>query len=100
MIYLSSLMRKRSFVVNGTNDDQSSLQIATLLMALGLNETDARVGSLLASGKSARAIAAELAVSPGTVNSSKHKVYARMQVHGAIELKAKVELMLSAKSPS
>lgn len=98
--YLSSVARKHAFTAIGTNDEQSSLQIATLLMAMGLNETDARVGSLLASGKSAREVAEELAVSPGTVNSSKHKVYARMRVHGAIQLKAKVELILSAKNPS
>lgn len=98
--YLSSLMRKRAFTVIGTNDEQSPLQIVTLLTAMGLNETDARVGSLLTSGKSAREIAEELAVSPGTVNSSKRRVYARMQVHGAIQLKTKIELTLSAKNPS
>ena len=98
--YLGSLMRKRAFTATGSNDEQSPLQIVALLAAMGLNETDARVGSLLASGKSAREIAEELAVSLGTVNSSKHKVYARMQVHGAIQLKAKIELMLSAKNSS
>ena len=98
--YLGSLMRKRAFKAIGSNVGQSPLQIVTLLTAMGLNETDARIGSLLASGKSAREIAEELAVSPGTVNSSKHKVYARMQVHGAIQLKTKIELTLSAKNPS
>ena len=98
--YLGSLMRKRAFKAIGSNVGQSPLQIVTLLTAMGLNETDARIGSLLASGKSAREIAEELAVSPGTVNSSKHKVYARMQVHGAIQLKTKIELILSTKNPS
>lgn len=100
MSYLGSLMRKRAFMAIGTDGEQSSLQIMTLLMAMGLNETDARIGSLLASGKSSRAITAELAVSPGTVNSSKRRVYARMQVHGSMQLKAKIELMLTGKNPS
>ena len=100
ILYFDSLGRRAAFSVCGSSKERSPSQIAALLMAMGLSEMDARIGSLLVSGKSARDIAAELTVSPGTVNSSKRKVYARMQAHGAIQLKARVDQILSTKNAS
>ena len=100
ILYFDSLRRKDAFSVHGSSEERSPSQITALLMAMGLSETDARIGSLLASGKSARDIAAALTVSLGTVNSSKRKIYARMRVHGAMQLKTRVDQILSAKNVS
>lgn len=92
--YIMSLRYKCVFCSLQSNERVLPEKTEMLFAALGLSAVEAKVGSRLALGEPSRAVAQTLKLSPGTVNAAKRRVYAKMGVHSALQLKSKLESLL------
>lgn len=84
--FLKSLDSKRALAPERTE---------ALFCAMGLGVSDARVALMLIAGENGGQICSELALSLGALNTSRRRIYATFKVHSSVQLKKKIEAILT-----